>query len=501
MATTGQGTSATDVAALDAAGVLEHVQVALLSRRAAEVDDLRLVAHWALLHGSDPRDDPTASGWDRLVELGGEGTPRVRDLCLAELAVVRRTHVLAVRSAMADVLDLRHRLPRTWAVVESLEGEAWVARRVAAMSRRLSLLDVGVVDAAVSVCLAGEAPSRVLEIAEAKVIEADPAAHAARVEQERMRRYVSLSRTDEHGLRHVVARVEAGDAVYVDAMVTRVAEILATQVPDDVPADQRPTLDQLRADALGWLARPAELLTLLLEHADDARTTEAPADEAPAQDAHTDPTRPASSRALAFPADLLAALRAVDPARLRPRATLVLHLTDQGMANPTRSVARVEECGPVLAAQAAEWLRHSHVTVRPVLDLADRVAAAGYEHPEGLKERVWLITGGRDMFPWAPGRSRRVDYDHPDPYVRGGPRGQTGTNNSQPLSRRHHRYKTHAGFAVRQVAPGSYVWRSRHGHCFAVGPHGTTPVSPEVVAPWFADCTPGAVPPRAPLAG
>src|SRR5690606_10829244 len=107
------------------------------------VEDLRLVVQWALLHGSDPKEDPAASGWDTLVQIGGEGTPRVRDLCLAELAVVRRVHARSVRSAMADVLDLVHRLPRTWAVVQSLEAEPWLARRVASLSRRLSILDVG----------------------------------------------------------------------------------------------------------------------------------------------------------------------------------------------------------------------------------------------------------------------------------------------------------------------------------------------------------------------
>ncbi len=469
---TGAG-AALDVTDLDAAGVLDHVQVALLSRRAAEVDDLRLVAHWALLHGGDPLEDPTASGWDRLVEIGGEGTPRVRDLCLAELAVVRRTHVLAVRSAMADVLDLRHRLPRTWAVVESLEGEVWVARRVASMSRGLALTDVGVVDAAISACLAGESPSRVLEIAEAKVIEADPARHAARVEQERTRRYVSLSRTDEHGLRHVVARVEAGDAVYVDAMVARVAEILAAQVPDDVPVDQRPTRDQLRAEALGWLARPAELLQLLLEHAEPDENAEPHEPEEP-------------SRALAFPADLLASLRSVDPERLRPRATVHVHLTDGALTRPAASVARVEEVGPALASQVARWLAHCHVTVKPVVDLADHVAVSAYEHPEGVKERIWLLTGGRDTFPWATGRSRRVDYDHVVPYARGGPPGQTGTHNGQPLSRRSHRDKTHGGFRVRQVGPGSYLWRTPHGHHLAVGPRGSRPLDPATGAAMFA---------------
>ena len=83
-----------------------------------------------------------------------------------------------------------------------------------------------------------------LAVAEAKIIEADPALHQERVEAERRRRYVSSSRTDEFGLRTVIARVEAGDAVWVEAIVARVAEILAPRYPD-ATADELP-VDRVR---------------------------------------------------------------------------------------------------------------------------------------------------------------------------------------------------------------------------------------------------------------
>ena len=56
------------------------------------------------------------------------------------------------------------------------------------------------VDAAVAEALAGESPGRVLRIAEAKIIEADPNAHRARLEAELRKRFVSCAPTDEHGL-------------------------------------------------------------------------------------------------------------------------------------------------------------------------------------------------------------------------------------------------------------------------------------------------------------
>ena len=43
---------------LDAGGTLAALESGVRRRRAAEVEDLLLVAHWADLHASDPRLDP-----------------------------------------------------------------------------------------------------------------------------------------------------------------------------------------------------------------------------------------------------------------------------------------------------------------------------------------------------------------------------------------------------------------------------------------------------------
>ena len=66
---------------------------------------------------------------DALVQLGGEGTPRVQEFCLGEIALARGTGVTATANATADVLDLIYRLPETWAVC--LAGEAEIYDRAA----------------------------------------------------------------------------------------------------------------------------------------------------------------------------------------------------------------------------------------------------------------------------------------------------------------------------------------------------------------------------------
>jgi hypothetical protein len=82
----------------------------------------------------------------------------------------------------------------------------------------------------------------------------------------------------------------------------------------------------------------------------------------------------------------------------------------------------------------------------------------------------------------------RVDYDHPTPYRPRGPAGQTGTHNSGPLSRRHHRVKTHGrDWAARQLGPGDYVWRTPHHRYRLVDSRGTHELPDYVGSGFFSD--------------
>jgi hypothetical protein len=143
------------------------------------------------------------------------------------------------------------------------------------------------------------------------------------------------------------------------------------------------------------------------------------------------------------------------------------------LAGDATGVARVEGMGPMLPVEALEFLaRTTRVDVQPVIDLADQISVNGYEHPDAVAERVHLLAVG-DYFPYATCLTRHVDLDHPTPYYPDGPPGQTGTHNSGPLARRHHRVKTHAAFAAQQLGPGRYLWRTPHGRELIVDHIGT----------------------------
>ncbi len=208
--------------------LLTQASAALRARRLAEVEEMRLAVEWAVAHGHPRERDPDdRSRRDPLVTPGGDGTPAVREYAIAELAMARSTHPATTRALIADALDLVHRLPLTWKVVQAGDCEPWVARKAAVISRALLSEDVAVVDAAVARAIAGHAPSTILEIARAKVIEADPETHRAEHDRIRHERYVRLSRSDEHGYRHLIARITLGDAAALDAMTDRIADILA----------------------------------------------------------------------------------------------------------------------------------------------------------------------------------------------------------------------------------------------------------------------------------
>jgi hypothetical protein len=63
---------------LDARSTLAAATCAVRARRAAEVQDLLVISHWAALHGNDPRRGPDGerieSFGNRLVDVGGDGT-------------------------------------------------------------------------------------------------------------------------------------------------------------------------------------------------------------------------------------------------------------------------------------------------------------------------------------------------------------------------------------------------------------------------------------------
>ncbi len=412
-----------------------------------EVGVIETAAHWADLHGVlDCAESPSLSGMEQLVPFGGEGTPQVAKFAPAELGAELAMSPYAATMLIADALDLRHRPPLLWARVRAGEVKPWVGRRTAAASRDLSLEAVAHVDRRVSRWAASLTWGRLERIVDAAVIEADPERAQSKADSARSDHGVWVNPDAEHGSMSAFIRGDAADVLQFDAGLDSVADNLAL-LGDESSKDQR------RAHAVGILGDPQQALDLLCGSPVAEPATASKDSEAPV------------SRSVAY----------------RPPATLYIHLSQDAVLSDGNGVARVEGVGAVTIDQVRQWLRHRHVTVKPVLDIAGLAPVDAYEIPDRYREAVQLISPA-DIFPFASSTRRTGDLDHTLRYVPpddGGPPGQTRIGNLGRLTRRHHRIKTHSRWQVKQPYPGIFIWRSPHGRYWLVDHTGTRRLPPK----------------------
>lgn len=425
-----------DLADLDAGDTLTAVEGALRVKRSAEAEILRLAVHWADLHPGlpDPATGPRLHD-ERQILLGGDGTPVVAEFAAAELAVSLEIHPLSARHLLADALDLRFRLPRLWAlVVAELRIPDWVARKIAKLTRHLDRAVVAEIDRRIGEEAHGLPTSRLLDLVEAMVMAADHDASEEERQDGLARRFVTISdHSSRPGTTGVYGCLDAEGAHHLDATIGRLAEALKA-------AGDADSLDVRRAKALALLGNPALALKYLIDLDPDLADSE-----------------------------LAEAIRKLAPGSLAPRSVLNLHVTDESLFGgphpgdePGNGVARSLELGPLTIPRLIEILRHSQVAVRPVLDPEGAKPADAYEFTGSLRDAVLTLTPA-DCYPYAAGTSSAgFDVDHTMPYDDTGPPGQTRVGNGGPMTRHHHRIKTHGPLNVRQPRPGVYVWQTAH---------------------------------------
>ena len=174
--------------------------------------------------------------------------------------------------------------------------------------------------------------------------------------------------------------------------------------------------------------------------------------------------------------------------RLRPRSVLYLHGWHQPPdhtdadhpGSPVGDLIRVEGAhGPLLADTIRDWLGHARVEVRPVIDTTTHLSADAYEVPPHIREVVRLRHPFEE-FPHGRQASASCDQDHLRTFDHRPPvpPGQSGTENLQPLGRRHHRTKTHSTWQVHPLTLDDglrigALWRAPTGHWFRVDHLGT----------------------------
>ncbi|MGA4507934.1 DUF222 domain-containing protein [Propionibacteriaceae bacterium G1746] len=275
----------------------------------AEAESFRLMTEVAGLYFVVPGGGSgSVLAGERLEALGGEGVPLVGEFCVVEVAPVLGLTTDYVRATKASALDLRYRLPRTYELVMAGRLRVWQGRAAASITHQLSRAVCARVDEELS-ALVGSMPwSRLEKGLRARVMELDPGAAQQGRGAARRGRRVEFGQSGD-GITDVVGFLDAGDAVFLNAQLSRIAGILRE-------GGSAESLEVRRAVALGVLASPARALQLL-----QASLTE----ELPEG---LDPECPARGQR-----GHVCGQVAVDPDRLLPKVDLVVHLTDATLAS------------------------------------------------------------------------------------------------------------------------------------------------------------------------
>jgi hypothetical protein len=220
------------------AGLIEQNHAELKAR---ECRRLQLACAWADAHYLASGSTEYQPVIQRACAWGGEGTPEVSEYCAAELGALQGTGIAAARALIADALDLRYRLPRLWNRVLTGGVRAWQARKIAEQTRPLTWEACADVDHALSDFVDMMPWPRFAILLSAAILHADPALAAERAQRCRSTQDV-FSFDSKDGLKTIVAKAAAGDAIWFLATVNRIADILAAQGdtdPDRGPAGPR----------------------------------------------------------------------------------------------------------------------------------------------------------------------------------------------------------------------------------------------------------------------
>ena len=348
-----------EVEDLDDAALLARLAGAERRDREVQREKLMLAYQWCVRHPATP--ESGAATWgdaglpglsDCDASLGGDGTPGVAPFAAEELGAALGVSTQSAMALMADALDLRHRLPRLWARVESLAVAPWKTRRVTADTRTLPLEGARWVDEQLAARVDGFGLPTIERLVALAAARFAPEEQVVKERAGRVGWHVTLSHPRPGGFAGTSWLQASGDTTDLAAfhdLVCAEATLLGRLGDTD-------EFEARKAKALGIIA--ARQAHLDLPPTDvlgpGAMPDSRPSAGSPGSADRTGPN-------------------AVLPRRAVVATTLYLHLslTDVAAAGLTGQpmTGEAERLGPVTTDLIRTWLHHSNASIRPVLDL------------------------------------------------------------------------------------------------------------------------------------
>jgi hypothetical protein len=374
---------------------------------ALEARRFEIAAEWAALHPGDEVDESVP--WEeRELEIAGDGAPTVAEFCIAELAATLGMSSDAGRNFVGDAVETKHRLPRLWTRVMSLEVPVWRARRVAQLTASLPAGAAAYVDRHLAGVIDKCSYAQINRTVEAARTTFDPEAALGRTAEEHLGVRITHANPalgETPGVGFVDAALSTADAVDLETAVAEIAHRLLSTHPDL-------SVDTRRAMALGILARG--------EH----------------------------------------------PGQIAGQVSREVVLYTHHRPSEGPGIIGVDNTRAwVTLDQLAEWCTTAgtKVTVKPVIDLADELWTDRYEPTPAQHEQAVLIHP-TCVFPGCSRPSRGCDLDH----IISWPLGPTATWNLAPLCRFHHRLKTTGNWTYRRLTATTFEWTSPHARTYLV---------------------------------
>ncbi|MCW2611766.1 MAG: hypothetical protein JWM15_3012 [Cryptosporangiaceae bacterium] len=231
-----------------AADLLEVMRHETSAATAAEVRRLGAVIDWCALHTTD--DEADASFGDHGIPLAGPGAPWVSEFAVMELGAALGMSTDSAKRYVGAALEVRFRLPRIWAQVDSGRLSFWKAKWIA--ERTMSLPKAGAlfVDQRIGAYAHRISFAEAERQISAAVERFDPEAAEKQRREQADGRHFTLHKhqTTIAGNVEVTGTLDARDALDLDLAVGQRAEELKA-------AGSTESLDVRRAQAVADLAR------------------------------------------------------------------------------------------------------------------------------------------------------------------------------------------------------------------------------------------------------
>lgn len=416
----------------------------------------------------------------QLRAYGGEGTPRVSELVSTELALAWSCSESEAARLIAVGLDLRYRLHITNHHFGGGRLTYAHARVISETTRRLSADVVDTLEERLAEAALIRTPARLRLYARRLIAKADPEGLRSRAALAHADRSVSVFALDDG-----VAAFCLNHQLETLAVIDDQLEAWARQRHLTDPST---CLNAHKADAAAHLLLGQHPLTgqsLRLAAPIGSAVADSPrSGSCPGSEAAGRPPAPASVNPSHVPNPAAVnPSRVADPSSFLPaRTELRVTMTADTLLGIDDATAELEGFGPITAAQARRLALQSSSTVlrRVFCDPADDsvlfLDANRYRWSRDQTEAVHT-SHPYATFPGATTPARRCDLDHRIPHINDPPdarippdaqrengdlpdrsTGRTVVTNAQPLSRRHHRAKTHGGWTV------TADHRSAHNH-------------------------------------